>query len=57
MIGGAQLTLVFPPLMVVSLALTAFVTLLVVNDGLSTWLEGTCLVGLYAVISAAFWWG
>jgi Ca2+:H+ antiporter len=56
-IGGAQLTLVFPPLMVVALALTALVTTLVVFDGNSTWLEGTCLVGLYAVIAAAFWWG
>jgi len=56
-IGGAQLTLVFPPLMIVALALTALVTTLVVFDGNSTWLEGTCLVGLYAVIAAAFWWG
>ena len=56
-LGGSQLTLVFPPLMIVSLALTALVTTLVVFDGNSTWIEGTCLVGLYAVIAAAFWWG
>jgi Ca2+:H+ antiporter len=54
---GHQLTLVFPPLMIVSLALTALVTTLVVFDGTSTWIEGTCLTGLYAVVAAGFWWG
>ena len=54
---GHQLTLVFPPLMIVSLALTALVTTLVVFDGNSTWIEGTCLTGLYVIVSAAFWWG
>jgi Ca2+:H+ antiporter len=28
----------------------------VVFDGKSNWLEGVTLVGLYAVIAAAFWW-
>jgi Ca2+:H+ antiporter len=56
-LGGAQLTLVFPPLMIVALALTALISTLVVFDGNSTWIEGTCLVGLYVVTAAAFWWG
>ncbi|HUC59601.1 MAG TPA: hypothetical protein VMA95_19530 [Streptosporangiaceae bacterium] len=56
-IGGTRLTLVFPPLLIVSLALTAIIATLVVFDGISTWIEGTCLVGLYVVIAAAFWWG
>jgi Ca2+:H+ antiporter len=56
-IGGTQLTLVFPPLMVVALALTAIISTLVVFDGNSTWIEGTCLAGLYVVIATAFWWG
>ncbi len=56
-LGGAQLTLVFPPLMIVALALTALITTIVVFDGNSTWIEGTCLAGLYTVIAAAFWWG
>ena len=56
-LGGAQLTLVFPPLMVVALALTAIIAILVVFDGDSTWVEGSCLTGLYVVIAAAFWWG
>jgi Ca2+:H+ antiporter len=56
-LGGAQLTLVFPPLMIVALALTAIIATLVVFDGDSTTVEGACLVGLYVVIAAAFWWG
>ncbi len=55
--GGAQLTLVFPPLMVVGLALSAIIAILVVFDGDSNWVEGSCLAGLYVVIAAAFWWG
>jgi len=56
-LGGTQLTLVFPPLMIVALVLTAIITTLVVFDGNSTWIEGTCLAGLYVVIATAFWWG
>gem|GEM_PF-6958129 len=26
-------------------------------DDQSTWLEGLTLIGLYAIIAAAFWWG
>jgi Ca2+:H+ antiporter len=56
-LGGAQLTLVFPPLMIVALALTVIITTMVVFDGIATWVEGSCLVGLYVVVAAAFWWG
>lgn len=56
-IGGATLSLVFPPLLVVALAITAVVAVVVVFDGESTWLEGACLVGLYVVVATAFWWG
>jgi Ca2+:H+ antiporter len=56
-LGGTHLTLVLPPLLVVVLALSAVVAALVVFDGESTWLEGACLIGLYTVIAAAFWWG
>lgn len=56
-LGRGQLTLVFPPLMIVALALTAIIATLVVFDGESSTVEGACLVGLYAVIAAAFWWG
>ena len=56
-IGGAQLTLVLSPLLGVVLALTTLIAAVVVLDGESTWLEGACLVGLYVVIAASFWWG
>ena len=51
------LTLVLPPLLVVSLALTAILSALIVYDGESNWLEGLALVGLYVMIAISFWWG
>jgi Ca2+:H+ antiporter len=56
-IGGAQLTLVLSPLLGVVLAITTLIAAFVVLDGESTWLEGACLVGLYVVVAASFWWG
>ncbi|MGA2528009.1 MAG: sodium:proton exchanger [Acidimicrobiales bacterium] len=56
-IGGAQLTLVLSPFLAVVLALTTLIAAVVVLDGESTWLEGACLIGLYVVIAASFWWG
>ena len=56
-LGGATLSLAFPPLLVVALAITAVIAVVVVFDGESTWLEGACLVGLYVVVATAFWWG
>lgn len=56
-IGGSHLTLALSPLLLAALALTAIVQLAVVYDGESTWIEGLALIGLYAVIAAAFWWG
>jgi len=51
------LTLVLPPLLVVALALTAFLSVLIVYDGESNWLEGLALIGLYVLIAISFWWG
>jgi len=51
------LTLVLPPLLVVSLALTAILSALIVYDGESNWLEGLALIGLYVMIAISFWWG
>jgi Ca2+:H+ antiporter len=56
-VGPTPLTLVMPTLLVVSLALGVVVGMFVVFDGESTWLEGATLIGLYAVIATAFWWG
>jgi Ca2+:H+ antiporter len=54
---GATFTLVLAPLLVAALLIASIVTVLVVNDGESTWLEGATLLVLYALIATAFWWG
>lgn len=56
-IGGAHLTLVMPPLLVVAVGLAALLGVFVVFDGESNWLEGAALIALYGIIAAAFWWG
>lgn len=55
--GGSHLTLVLSPLLVAALALTAILGAIITYDGESTWIEGLALIGLYAIIAAAFWWG
>ncbi|HMJ09370.1 MAG TPA: calcium/proton exchanger [Pyrinomonadaceae bacterium] len=56
-LGGAVLTFVLSPLLVVALLLAALVSAFIVFDGESIWLEGLALIGLYCIIAAAFWWG
>lgn len=56
-LGPAHLTLVFPPLLVAVLAISAVVVAVVVYDGEYTWMEGVALVGLYTITAASFWWG
>jgi Ca2+:H+ antiporter len=56
-VGGAQLTLVLPPLLVVALGLATALGAIIVYDGESIWLEGVALIGLYGMIAASFWWG
>ncbi|WP_419993021.1 calcium/proton exchanger [Streptomyces boninensis] len=54
---GASFTLVLPPLLLAVLLIAVFITVLVVLDGASDWLEGATLVALYVMIATAFWWG
>jgi Ca2+:H+ antiporter len=54
---GASFTLVLSPLLIGVLALAVLVTVFVVFDGESTWLEGVMLIALYAVCATAFFWG
>ena len=56
-LGGAILSFVLAPMLLVSLALAVIVSAFIVFDGESIWLEGLALVGLYCLIAAAFWWG
>jgi Ca2+:H+ antiporter len=57
LLGTAHLTLVLPPLLVVTVVLATLLPTLIVFDGESNWLEGLTLIGLYGVIAASFWWG
>jgi Ca2+:H+ antiporter len=56
-IGGATFTLVFPPLLVTTVVASVLAVSFVIIDGESDWLEGSALIGLYAVVAASFWWG
>jgi Ca2+:H+ antiporter len=56
-LGGAVLSFVLSPMLLVCLALAVIVSAFVVFDGESIWLEGLALIGLYCLIAAAFWWG
>lgn len=55
--GTGAFTLVLSPILLIVLILSTVLVVLVVNDGESTWFEGVCLLGLYAVVATAFWWG
>jgi len=54
---GTHLTLVFPVLLALVLVISGILVALIVDDGESTWQEGTVLVGFYVVVAASFWWG
>jgi Ca2+:H+ antiporter len=56
-VAPVALTLVFPPLLIAAMVMAVLVTVVVMLDGESTWLEGAALIALYFVIAAAFWWG
>jgi Ca2+:H+ antiporter len=56
-LGFASLTLVFSPLLVVSVAIAVLLNAFITFDGKSTWIEGAGLIALYVVIASTFWWG
>lgn len=55
--GFATLTLVFSPMLIISLVIAVIITAFITFDGESNWIEGAALIALYAVIATAFWWG
>lgn len=55
--GFTPLTLVFPPMLVVSVTIAVLVAAAITSDGESDWGEGVSLLALYAIIATAFWWG
>lgn len=57
LLGFAPLTLVFPPMLVVSVALAVIISAFITFDGESNWIEGAALVAVYAIIATSYWWG
>jgi Ca2+:H+ antiporter len=55
--GFTVLTLVFSPMLVVSVALAVILVAFITVDGESNWMEGAALIAIYTVIAASFWWG
>ena len=55
--GLATLTLVFPPMLVVSVVLAVVLSAFITFDGESTWIEGAALIAVYGIIATSFWWG
>jgi Ca2+:H+ antiporter len=57
LLGASGFTLVLPPLLLVSLLLSAALAVFITLDGESTWYEGAVLIAIYALIATCFWWG
>jgi Ca2+:H+ antiporter len=57
LLGAGSFTLVLPPLLLVSLMLSALLAVFITLDGESTWYEGAVLIAIYALIATCFWWG
>ena len=56
-VAPVPLTLIFDPLLLGSLAVTVLLVYAIVADGEANAFEGAMLLGLYAIIAAAVWWG
>lgn len=56
-VSPVPLTLIFSPLLLGALAVSVLLVLVIVMDGEANAFEGAMLLGLYAIIAAAVWWG
>ena len=56
-LGQPGFDLVFSPLLLAVMIMSALVAVLVTFDGESNWFEGAVLCALYVAIATAFWWG
>lgn len=56
-VGQPGFDLVFSPLLLAVMIMSALVAVIVTFDGESNWFEGTVLCALYVAIATAFWWG
>jgi len=57
LIAPTPLTLIFDPLLLGMLTVTAILVFAIVLDGEANALEGAMLLGLYLIVGAAVWWG
>ena len=57
LVGAATFTLVLSPMLLAVLVIATLITVVVIEDGESTWFEGASLLALYVAIACAFWWG
>ena len=56
-LGLTALTLVFSPMLIVSVVIAVILSAFITFDGESNWIEGAALIAVYAIIAATFWWG
>jgi Ca2+:H+ antiporter len=56
-VAPVPLTLIFTPLLLGALTVSVLLVLVIVMDGEANAFEGAMLLGLYAIIAAAVWWG
>ena len=56
-VAPAPLTLIISPLLLGALAVSVLLVVFIVTDGEANAFEGAMLLGLYAIIAAAVWWG
>lgn len=57
LLGFAPFTLVFSPMLVVSVVIAVLMSAFITFDGESNWIEGAALIAVYGIIATAFWWG
>ncbi len=56
-VAPVPMTLIFDPLLLGTLVVTVLLVYVIVVDGEANAFEGAMLLGLYAIIGAAVWWG
>jgi Ca2+:H+ antiporter len=56
-VAPIPMTLIFDPLLLGTLVVTVLLIYVIVDDGEANAFEGAMLLGLYAIVAAAVWWG
>jgi Ca2+:H+ antiporter len=56
-VAPVPLTLILSPLLLGTLAVSVLLVVFIVTDGEANAFEGAMLLGLYAIVAAAVWWG